>query len=250
MSQTGGSRRGSGAGTPLQTGAREQMVRTQDSGRNATPQSRRGPSPRVAGSPAVGANAERTASRGSGYGIHHGDPLAEPPRQADHSDSARDAPPTRMSNKSQMSDVSYGRMQQTGFTDTGTGGDDEMMPPRRTLRRMYEDQSHYQKDEFLHGIEPAPSFWKPEATTRNTIFHQGFYRGIVTGQDAIRREHEQGREERSMWREQPRNERLTGLTKHHFLREDPPAKGNGRRHFQEASNIMIRGPERCVSLRK
>lgn len=162
--------------------------------------------------------------------------------QPTHPDSTRDAPPTRMSNKSQMSNVSYGRTQRTGFADTG--GDDELIPPRRTLRRMYEDQSHYQKDEFLHGIEPAPSSWKPEATTRNTIFHQGFYRGIVTGQDVIRKEHEHDREARSIWREQPRNQRLTDLTKHHFLREDPPARGNGRRHFQEASNIMIRGPER------
>jgi hypothetical protein len=193
----------------------------------------------------VASNMERTATGGSGYGIHYGDPLAEPPRQPTNADSGRDAPPTRMSNKSQMSNVSYGRTQGTGFADSG--GDDELVPPRRTLRRMYEDQSHYQKDEFLHGIEPAPSFWKPESTTRNTLFHKGFYRGIVTGQDAIRKEHEQDKEARSMWREQPRNQRLTGLSQHHFLREDPPAKGNGRRHFQEASNIMIRGPERCAA---
>jgi len=35
-------------------------------------------------------------------------------------------------------------------------------------------------------------------------------------------------------------------SKHHFLKEDPPQKGAGRRHFQEASNIIIRGPESVV----
>lgn len=131
----------------------------------------------------------------------------------------------------------------TGYTDAN---DDNEMPPRRTLRRMYEDQSHYQKDEFLYGLEPAPAHYKPEASTRNTIFHTGFYRGSVVGQDAIRKHHEQDREQRSEWRAEPRHERLYDRTKHHFLKQDPPLKGFGRRHFQEASNILIRGPESVV----
>ena len=167
--------------SPLQTGAREQMVRTQGSGQGST----------------------------GGYGIHFGDPLA--PAQPMPADSARNAPPTRMSGKSQMSNVSYDRMQEGYGTSYSGGGTENATPPRRTLRRMYEDQSHYQKDEFLYGLEPAPSAWKPEASTRNTLFHNGFYRGIVSGQDAQRKNHEQDREARSEWRSEPRNHRLTDL---------------------------------------
>ena len=107
-----------------------------------------------------------------------------------------------------MSAVSYGRSVQS---DGGEG--DEVMPPRRTLRRMYEDPSHYQKDEFLHGLELAPAAFKPESSTRNTLFHTGFYRGIVTGQDAIRKHHENDRDSRSMTREEPRHMRLSDLVR-------------------------------------
>ena len=109
-----------------------------------------------------------------------------------------------MSGKSQMSNVSYDRMQEGYGTSYSGGGTENATPPRRTLRRMYEDQSHYQKDEFLYGLEPAPSAWKPEASTRNTLFHNGFYRGIVSGQDAQRKNHEQDREARSEWRSEDR----------------------------------------------
>ena len=194
---------------------------------------------------------ERGGSSGSGggYGIHFGDPLA-PPQQY-MPENGRDAPPTRMSGKSQMSQMSnasYGRSgpQATGHTYTDSAAGDDAMPPRRTLRRMYDDKSHYQQEEFLYGLERAPDHFKPEASTRNTIFHNGFYRGIVTGQDAIRRHHEQDRELRSEWRMEPRNQRLSDLNKHHFLREDPPVRGSGRRHYNEASNIVIRGPESVV----
>ncbi len=61
-------------------------------------------------------------------------------------------------------------------------GVEDQLPPRRTLRRMYEDPSHHKKDEFLYGLESAPATFKPESSTRNTIFHTGFYRGIVKGQ--------------------------------------------------------------------
>jgi hypothetical protein len=114
-----------------------------------------------------------------------------------------------MSGKSQMSNASYERMPE-GYTTAS----EEATPPRRTLRRMYEDKSHYQKDEFLYGFEPAPSVFKPEASMRNTLFHKGFYRGIVNGQDALRKEHEQDRDARSQWRTEPRHERLAGLVFH------------------------------------
>lgn len=169
-----------------------------------TPLSQRGPSPRAGASPLQTGAREQIVGTplsgqgsGGGYGIHFGDPLAVP------ADTARNAPPTGMSSKSQRSNASYERMPE-GYTEEAT-------PPRRTLRRMYEDKSHYQKDEFLYGLEPAPSMFKPEASTRNTLFHNGFYRGIVTGQDALRKHHEQDRDARSQWRTEPRHERLADL---------------------------------------
>jgi len=201
---SGTGRGGSGAGTPVQTGAREQMVRTQGSGQPVgTPLSQRRPSP-----VAAPAN-ERGASGGSqgGYGINFGDPLAALEPSQVNSENRRDAPATSRSNHSQMSAVSYGRSVQSG------AGEEEMMPPRRTLRRMYEDPSHYQKEEFLHGLESAPATFKPEASTRNTLFHTGFYRGTVTGQDAIRKNNENDRESRSLWREEPRHTRLGDLVR-------------------------------------
>ncbi len=208
-----------------------------------TPLSQRGPSPHAGASPLqtgareqiVGTGLSRQGS-GGGYGIHFGDPLAVP------ADTARNAPPTGMSGKSRRSNASYERMPEGHTTvavpadtapPTGMSGKSQMSnasyermpegyttaseeatPPRRTLRRMYEDKSHYQKDEFLYGFEPAPSVFKPEASMRNTLFHKGFYRGIVNGQDALRKEHEQDRDARSQWRTEPRHERLAGLVFH------------------------------------
>ena len=184
-----------------------------------TPLSLREASPRPANSPGA-ATLVHAGGNTSAYGIHAGDPLAEPaeaePAKAPSSHGWRNAPPTRMSNKSHMSTASYGRPPTHELADTrdsasAMGDDDSLIPPRRTLRRMFVDHSHYQQDEFLHGLEQAPAYWAPTASTRNTLFHTGFYRGAVTGQDAIRKEWESGREERSLWREQPRNQRLTNL---------------------------------------
>jgi len=155
-----------------------------------------------------------------------------------------------MSGRSETSSFTEGwRNTTTAFGETGIAashGVEDQLPPRRTLRRMYEDPSHHKKDEFLYGLESAPATFKPESSTRNTIFHTGFYRGIVKGQDAVRKHHEEDREFRSTQRYEPRNNVLSVKTKHHFLREDPPQQPAGRRHFEERSNIVIRGPESVV----
>ena len=109
----------------IQTGASKRM---QGSGQPVgTPLSQRGPSPRAGASPL------QTGAR---------EQLAVP------ADTARNAPPTGMSSKSQRSNASYERMPE-GYTEEAT-------PPRRTLRRMYEDKSHYQKD--TKHLRPWPKF--------------------------------------------------------------------------------------------
>eukprot|EP00960_Hanusia_phi_P058482 763901-Hanusia_phi.AAC.1 len=38
---------------------------------------------------------------------------------------------------------------------------------------MFEDKSEYKNDyEYLYGLEPAPSYWQPEAGTKYTLFHK------------------------------------------------------------------------------
>ena len=209
----GGSRRG----TPLQAPTRE-LVGSRGSARS------HGTAPGDALPKSV--SVPRPPSNRSQTGTAPGDALPESVSVA--------RPP---SNRSQMSGASL------NDTALSAAGEEELMPPRRTLRRMFADPSHYQQDEFLHGMEEAPSSWKAEPSTRNTLFHTGFYRGAVHGYDDVRKQNAADREARSIARELPRNERLTVLTKHHFGREDPPSRGNGRKHFQVTGGIILAGPE-------
>ena len=182
----------------------------------------------MSGAPLQASTRELVGSRGSArsHGTAPGDALPESV-----------SVPRPPSNRSQMSGASL------NDTVLSAPGEEELMPPRRTLRRMFADPSHYQQDEFLHGMEEAPSSWKAEPSTRNTLFHTGFYRGAVHGYDDVRKQNAADREARSIARELPRNERLTVLTKHHFGREDPPSRGNGRKHFQVTGGIILAGPE-------
>jgi len=117
-------------------------------------------------------------------------------------------------------------------------------PPRRTLRRMFEDPSHYKQHEFLHSLEQQPPAWHPTGSTRQTLFHNGFYRRTVTGMYDDRLAFEAGREKRSQERYEPRLANLTELTKHHFMRHDPPFKATGKRWLPGGvSSIIIAGPE-------
>ena len=207
--------------------ARPPLAPSSAAGRDsANPQEPIGGSRR--GTPLQAPTRELVGSRGSArsHGTVPGDALPESVSVA--------RPP---SNRSQMSGASL------NDTALSAAGEEELMPPRRTLRRMFADPSHYQQDEFLHGMEEAPSSWKAEPSTRNTLFHTGFYRGAVHGYDDVRKQNAADREARSIARELPRNERLTVLTKHHFGREDPPSRGNGRKHFQVTGGIILAGPE-------
>jgi len=145
------------------------------------------------------------------------------------------------------SELSY-QASEAPITRTATHGnatldDDAPAPPRRTLRRMYSDKSEHINDyNFLRGIERPPSSWQPVSSSRETTFHQGFYRKKVTGQDAERSEAEAQRQERAA----ARRDQLAEHSKHHFLREDPVPRGQGRMHFQNTSNIIIAGPESVI----
>ena len=231
--------------------ARPPLAPSSAAGRDsANPQEPIGGSRR--GTPLQAPTRELVGSRGSArsHGTAPGDALPEsvsvprPPSNRSQTGTAPgDALPESVSvarppsNRSQMSGASL------NDTALSAAGEEELMPPRRTLRRMFADPSHYQQDEFLHGMEEAPSSWKAEPSTRNTLFHTGFYRGAVHGYDDVRKQNAADREARSIARELPRNERLTVLTKHHFGREDPPSRGNGRKHFQVTGGIILAGPE-------
>ena len=231
--------------------ARPPLAPSSAAGRDsANPQEPMGGSRR--GTPLQAPTRELVGSRGSArsHGAAPGDALPEsvsvprPPSNRSQTGTAPgDALPESVSvarppsNRSQMSGASL------NDTALSAAGEEELMPPRRTLRRMFADPSHYQQDEFLHGMEEAPSSWKAEPSTRNTLFHTGFYRGAVHGYDDVRKQNAADREARSIARELPRNERLTVLTKHHFGREDPPSRGNGRKHFQVTGGIILAGPE-------
>jgi len=152
-------------------------------------------------------------------------------------------PDSRSSKLSDRSDRSFD-MLSTARTNMQ---EDVPEPNRRTLRRMFEDKSEYKNDyEYLYGLEPAPSYWQPEAGTKYTLFHKGFYRREVKGQDTERIEFMTQKAERSEARASPRREALSERTKHHFLREEPATKSEGRKHFMQACNVIIAGPESIV----
>ncbi|EKX53818.1 hypothetical protein GUITHDRAFT_100787 [Guillardia theta CCMP2712] len=112
---------------------------------------------------------------------------------------------------------------------------------------MFEDKSEYKNEyEYLYGLEAAPSYWQPEAGTKYTLFHKGFYRREVRGQDKERLQFIAKKAERSEARSSPRREALTERTKHHFLKEEPTLKTEGRKHFVQACNVIIAGPESIV----
>eukprot|EP00291_Cryptomonas_curvata_P020678 CAMPEP_0172164120 /NCGR_PEP_ID=MMETSP1050-20130122/7666_1 /TAXON_ID=233186 /ORGANISM="Cryptomonas curvata, Strain CCAP979/52" /LENGTH=189 /DNA_ID=CAMNT_0012834417 /DNA_START=1 /DNA_END=567 /DNA_ORIENTATION=- len=115
-------------------------------------------------------------------------------KSAPHQDSARTAAsnPRRGSTGPDLASRAHGGESAEDNTAqymvSNPGVQPDLMFGGRTLRRIFEDKSEYRKGfEYLHDMHPQShvqtSTWAPGAGTRETIFHKGFFRRAVTGQD-------------------------------------------------------------------